>query len=156
MSHARQQYVKMRLGVCDKSFLHIGDPPPQPVNRLADVETQVGRHLVVARPGRVQLPGHRTKAGGQQCLDRHVDVLGAGVQGGGPRMEVSGEYFQPVRDDLCVFSSNYSAFPQHFHMRDAALDVIGPQALVEGERSIELVYECVGVLGEAPGPEFRC
>jgi hypothetical protein len=42
---------------------------------VADVHGEVGRHLVVARPRRVQLAPQRADDLRQAALDGHVDVL---------------------------------------------------------------------------------
>ena len=85
-----------------------------------------------------------------------MHVLGVRVQGGSTGVEVGGQRFQPPRDGLGVLSCDYSTLPQHSHMRDAALNIVGPQPLVEAKGGVELMHERVGFLGEAPGPEFGC
>jgi hypothetical protein len=45
------------------------------VGGVADVEPEIGRHLVVARPCRVQPAGGRADQLGEPGLDVHVDVF---------------------------------------------------------------------------------
>ena len=70
----------------------------------AQVEAQVGGHLVVAGAPVWSLPAHRTDALGQLHLHVHVDVLVRRVPLDGPVTHVGGDGAQAVADGVSLLA----------------------------------------------------
>ena len=63
------------LGAGDQRQLQRGDLGQQHVDGVADIELEIGRHLVVARAGGVQAPGGIADLFAQPAFDIHVNVF---------------------------------------------------------------------------------
>ena len=62
-------------GLGGERMLQILDLQVEVIDRVADPEAEIQRHLVVSRPRGVQAPGVRPDDFGQPRLDIHMDVL---------------------------------------------------------------------------------
>ena len=69
----------MLFGAVEDRGFELVDGRNDVVNRAAHEQPQIGRHLVVARPRRVQPPGRRSDQLAEPLLDVHVDVLERGI-----------------------------------------------------------------------------
>ena len=72
---SRQDAILVVLGPADERALQVDQPRVDPVDRLADPKPQIGRDLVVAAAGSVQLAAHVAEPVDQCPLDVHVDVF---------------------------------------------------------------------------------
>ena len=72
---ARHRRLGLGLGAVEKPAGKPGDRGPRLAGRIGHVEPERRRHLVVARPARVDLPADLS----EQALDRGVDVLVLGL-----------------------------------------------------------------------------
>ena len=75
MGVGRKQHVAVRLGPRRHQGQQLGEARQHVRASLADEETQVQRHLVVARATGVKEAGDLAQAAGQLGLHRHVHVL---------------------------------------------------------------------------------
>ena len=57
------------------------------VNRVADIEPEIGRHLVVARARGMQPPGRRPDQLGKPAFHVHMDVLQRAAEGEGAGLD---------------------------------------------------------------------
>jgi hypothetical protein len=92
----RQQQVDVRLGEAHEPCPQPGEVGPQHGHGVLHPQPDVGRHLVVAGAGGVQLPGHgRPDPFAEQGFHGRVDVFGVGRQGGRARLQIRRQRFQP-------------------------------------------------------------
>ena len=63
------------FGAVDQRLLHVAHCEVEPVDRAAQPEPQIGRHLVVARPRGMEAPRRRPDQLGEPRFDIHVNVF---------------------------------------------------------------------------------
>ena len=80
MRVARHRPVGVALGEVGERAHQLAAAPARASALLAHEQRHVGRDLVVARPRGVELAADRAGDLGQPALDRHVDVLVAGLE----------------------------------------------------------------------------
>ena len=151
---AGQDQAGMAVGRADEGFLQGHEPGVDPVDRVAGPELDVGRHLVVAAPGGVELPADVAQAVDQGRLDVHVDVLA---------LEDERESFRPRSRPgfrtgprtICWHSSGseQTDVREHLRVRDRAPDVVLEEPTVKGDRFAELFDATVGLLAETARPK---
>ena len=122
------------------------------VGRVAHPEAEIGRHLVVARAGGVEAPGHRPDLRRQPRFGEHVDVLERQVLGHALGLEIGRDLAQAGMDRRGVLRRDDALRAQHRHMRLAAAQVLAPHPLVEGNRGVYLAHHRGRAFGEAPAP----
>ncbi len=77
MGEARHDGLGMFLGAVEEGGDQAGQRLLGPLQLFLDPQTEIERHLVVARAGRVQPAGGRADQGRKPGLDVHVDVFEA-------------------------------------------------------------------------------
>ena len=145
---ARQRPVEVALGGVDQRRHEPGHGAGARQCGLAREERDVGRHLVVARARGVQPPAHRARDLGEPPLDGHVDVLVVGREREAPvaQLRPRPRPGRPAaRRDPRPTSDPLRG--EHPRVRARLRDVVGPQAPVEADRTVEGLEG--GILGLA-------
>ena len=124
------------------------------VDGAADVEAEVGRHLVVAGAGGVQLLAHFPDAGNELVLDEGVDVLRA-LDLESALVDVLQNALEALADDGGLLGGNDVGFAEHGRMGDARGDVHAVEFSVKGERFVEGVGVLRGGRVEPSFPKFH-
>ena len=124
-----------------------GDAPP-------DVEPQVERHLLVARPARVQALACVADAGDQLALDERVHVLVVAFDERGVRDRLVEQALQRAADDPRLFGPQHARVGEGLGPREAAHDIVFEQPPVEAERRAP--GEDVGIGGSAEASRPQC
>jgi hypothetical protein len=75
MGEARHDGARMFFGARQQRFLEVAELAIEMVDRVADIELEVGRHLVVARAGGVKPARRRADEVGKPRFHVHVDVF---------------------------------------------------------------------------------
>ncbi len=150
----RHQRCHMRFGQPDQRLLQLAHLPLDPVDLFPQIEARVERHLVVAAAGGVQLPGERPDLLHQQPLDLGVNVLHVGIEGelagaAGPARTLS----SPASISRASSLERIPAAAEHADVRDAALEVVLGQPLIERQGLRELPRQLVWVLRQTSAPE---
>ena len=123
------------------------NPPPQ-------IEPQIERHLLVARPAGVQPPAGVAEPLDEQPLDEAVHVfVGARRRTPGSRGRARG--CRASAASICRASSRgkHAGPAERPRPREAARHVVFEQAAIEAERRAELERRRIGRRVEAAGPE---
>ncbi len=108
-----------------------------PGDRIAEVQLQVERHLIVPAAAGVHLATHRADDLGQTPLDGHVDILVRQRPGEGAVEHLSGHPVQSLQDAIALLARQDADVCQHAHVSARAGDVEGRQNVVERDGSIE-------------------
>ena len=116
--------------------------------RVAREERDVGRHLVVARPRRVQLPARRPGELGDPPLDRHVDVLVVGEEREATLRELRLHRVERDEQRVAVGAGDDPGAGQHPRVGARLAHVVRPEAAVEAQRGVELPEDRVLGFGE--------
>ena len=124
----------------------------EPVDRVADPELDVGRHLVVAAAAGVQLAADVAELLGQGRLDVHVDVFPLQHEREPPLLDLGLDLRQPPDDPLALVGRQQPDVRKHPRVRLRAQDVVTEQPLVEGDRLGELLHPTIRPGVEPPTP----
>jgi hypothetical protein len=128
---AGQDGLDVLLGHLDQRGLQLRQQRLQRVDLAAQPQPHVGRHLVVARAAGVQpLAGvaHQLRQAG---LDVEVNVFEVELPLEAPRLDLFADLRHAALDVGQVLRRDDALRRQHLGVREAALDVGLPQALVE-------------------------
>ena len=127
-----------RLGVAraefDQRALHPAQRPANFRDFRAQVQAQVERHLIVARAGGVEFRARRADAGGQCRLDVHVDVFQPWLEDELPRRDLPADLAQTRFDAGAFFFRQQARRRESRRVGDGAVDVVGVQTPVKGNR----------------------
>ena len=115
----------------------------------ADEHRDVGRHLVVARAGGVELAARVADQLGQAALDRHVDVLVVLVDLEAVLVELGADFVQPPLDLLEILGADDLAAGEHARVGERLFEVVGRQTEVELDRRVQPAEGRVLRLAEA-------
>jgi hypothetical protein len=148
---SRHRPVEVGLGL-------VGEHGHQAVDRLDGVQRagahehrQVGRDLVVARAGRVDLAADAADDLGQPAFDRHVDVLVVGVHLEAAGVDLGANGLEAALELGELAGVDDRAAREHPHVRERLLDVVGGEPEVEADRPVEGVERRVPRPREALG-----
>ena len=117
------------------------------------VETQVERNLLVARPTGMEPPARVANSLDQFPFDEAVDVL---VFAGNESRIAAGFFknrFQTPSDGGRIFFRQYAACAKRLRPREAARDVVFKQRPIETKRNAEVEGSRIGLCVETTGPE---
>jgi hypothetical protein len=142
--------VAVLRGEVDQRGLHFAHARLQRGRRLHQVQTQVGRDLVVAAARGVQALSVLADQLGQAALDGHVDVLVLRTRDEGALVELARDLAQARDDAAHGLGRQDAGVTEHLRVRDRADDVLGPQALVHLEGAVDGVERGVRAAREAP------
>jgi hypothetical protein len=136
----------------------LGEPAQQPAlgrRPLAQVQQDVGDHLVVAAAGGVQAPAGVADELGQSPLDRCVDVLVGLAEGEVAAAQLVLDARETRGDGVGVVAGDDPLRRQHPGVGARGREVLGPQAAVELEGGVQAIEGLGRLRPEAPAPEAR-
>src|SRR5262245_41069810 len=117
------------------------------------VETQVERYLLVARPPGMEPPARVANTLDQFPFDEAVDVLvfaGTKRRSGAPFFK---NRFHTSSDGGSILFRQHAACAKRLRPREAARDVVFKQRPIETERNAEVEGSRIGLCIETTGPE---
>ncbi len=103
MGEARHDGRGVALGLRDQRGLEQRDIAVEPVDRLAHVEPEIGRHLVVARARGMEAPGGRTDQLGEPRFDVEMDVLVFDAERKGAALDRAADGAETPGNGVAVF-----------------------------------------------------
>jgi hypothetical protein len=118
-------------------LLQAWNPAPQ-------VKSHVHRHLLVARPARVQPPPGIADPRHELALDKAVHVLVWAVHPGRITPPLLEDFGQPLNDLARVFAIDGSSAVKRARPRQAPRHVVFEEAAVEGKRDAKVEHGWVG------------
>ena len=125
-----------------------------PVEGVARPELQVGRHLIVAAAGGVELAAHVAQAVDERGLDVHVDVFTLEDERKIPTFDLGPDFGQPSHNLLAFIGGEQTHLSEHLGVGDRPLDVVLEEPTVKGDRLTEQFDPAVGFLGETTAPRL--
>src|SRR5690606_30613646 len=84
-----------------------------PIDRIADVKLQVGRHLVIAASPRVELATDVAKTSNERRLDVHVDVFELRLELELTGSDVAGDFVKTCDELISLGLANQSDRGEH-------------------------------------------
>ena len=145
-----------RIGLGERAFgqreLQIGELRVERVDLVADVETEIRRHLIIARARRMQAPGCGADQFRQTRLDIHVDVFERARENEFAAVDLGLDLLQPLRNLRGVVAGDNPAFGEHGDMRERATNVLRAKTLVKIDRDVDGFQNRVGCALKAPAP----
>ncbi len=120
-----------------------------PLDDAPQVQAHVGHDLVVAAAPGVQLRPGVARQLGEPALDRHVDVLVLVARHERAVLDLAADGGEPFFDGSPLRRVEHAGLLERVRVRDAALDVLAPEAPVEGQRRVEGHERGVALAGEA-------
>ena len=152
MGEAGHHRAGVALGLVEQAPLQPGQLGAERVDRIAQPQAHVGRHLVVARARRVQALAGVARKRGQAAFDIEVHVLSRERP-----FELAAAHFRQDGahagfDRGEVAPGDHRARREHARVRERAADVVFGQALIEGNRGGIALHRFCDRLGEASRP----
>ena len=153
MGIAGQDHVGIGIAAADQRPLHVGQPLINFVNRLADPKPKVGRDLIVATPGRMQLAADVAKAIDEGLLDVHVDVFQFRAEREAALLNFPAYLAQGLFNDLAFVGREQANLGQHLGVGRGTFDVLRKQTAIEAHTFGELLNAAIGrhIKNTAPG-----
>ena len=105
-TRARAFVASVSSSISPRGLCQFVDLPPE-------IEAEVQRHLIVAASGRVELLAHVTQAACQHLFDEHVDILGPGIDGEHPALQILQDPLEPVDELRGLVLGDDALGPQH-------------------------------------------
>jgi len=124
------------------------------VDLAAQIQANIGRHLVVARAARMQFFAGDADHVGQPRFDVHVHIFLLDRPGKLAVPDFLPDLGQAADDVVAFLLSQDADFAEHGRMRDGALDILLRHALVKIHRSGEYLNKGIGRLGKAGTGKF--
>src|SRR5438034_6218941 len=149
-----QRRVDGFRGPRDEGFLHAPQPLVDARDYVLQIEAFVEGDLVVARAARVKLAGDVADQFLESPLDVHVDVFELGPERERTGRELAPDGLEAAHDRVALGGREEPGTAERLRPRDAARQVPGPEALVEGERSGEALRRRIGGAREAARPRL--
>ncbi len=141
---ARHHDVRVRLSLLGERPLQLRQQPIELIDVIAHIQPEIERHLVVARPCRVQAPGSGANQLGKPALHVHVDVFELHGEFKFAALDLSPNLLQALQDLACVGLGDDPLARQHFGVRLGAGDILGRHGLVEADRRVNLDHQLGG------------
>ena len=98
MRVAGNDHVDVAVAAGDEGPLQVFEQGVDPRGRVPHEELEVGRYLVIAAAGRMQLAAHVAECGRSAPLDVHVDVFELGAERKGSRLDLGADLVQRGED----------------------------------------------------------
>jgi UDP-N-acetylmuramate-alanine ligase len=73
MRVTRQDHARVQIATVEERPLKVGEPPVKMVDRIANPKSQVGRHLIVPAPTRMQLATRVIETANERRFDVHLN-----------------------------------------------------------------------------------
>ncbi len=99
-------------------------------------------------------PGGRADQRGETALDGHVNVFEIPVLGHAVALVLVRDLRQPGVDRGGIFPGNDPLRGQHRGMGAARSNILAPQRLVEGDRSVDFAHDRARASGEPAPPHL--
>ena len=144
MGESRHQRVGMLFGAAQKRVLERCKRGIHRINQLAYPQPEIGRHLVIARPGRMQAARRLADQFGKPRLDIHVNVFEGRGKTEAATGDLAGDAVQPAMDRVAIRLGDDAAGGQHAGMRTRSGDVLPVQPLVIIDRGVDLLHQLRG------------
>ena len=122
------------------------------VDLVAQVQSNVGGHLVVAAAAGVQLLAGDANAVGQARLDVHVHVFQVDAPLETAGLDLGQDLRQSRDNGVALGIRQHAHFRQHGRVRDRTADVLTVHALVKIDRRGEFGHKGVSRFAEAAAP----
>ncbi len=152
MGEARHDAPRFLHRALGHGELQIGKLRLERVDLVADIETEVRRHLIIARARRVQAPGGRADELGKPGFDVHVNIFERARKLERAAVDLGADLRQAFGDLRGVFRRDDALLAQHRDMSERAADVLGPETLVEIDGDVDGLQNRVGCALEASAP----
>ncbi len=143
----------MRLRQPHQRLLQLAHLPLNPVNLFSQIKARVEGHLIVAARRGMELARERPDLIEQEPLDFGVDVLRARIKRELPAAQPHPHLLQPRLDLARLFLGENPAPAEHADVRDAPLQIVLGQPLIERQGLRELPRQLIRVLREASAPK---
>ena len=152
VGEARHHGVGVRLGQIDQRSLAGAESGQNAVDRVAQVEPDVGRHLVVAAAAGMQALAGVTDFGGQCGLDVEVDVFLVERPGELAGANLGQQLGHATADRLEIVLGQDADVVQHGGVCQRTLNIELGQPIIEGNRRGIAFDDFGNRLGKAAGP----
>ena len=131
----------MHFGFGCQNALQFGQRLVQPINLVAHIKLEIGRHLIVARPRRMQPSRRRSDDVLQPAFDVHVNVFERAGEHEFPALDFAHDLVETFADLARVHLRDDAGFGQHRRMRLRSADVLRRQPLVERDRRVDFLHD---------------
>ncbi len=122
------------------------------IQSVAHPKLEIGGHLVVPGPGRVQPAGGVADQFGQPGLHVHMDILKRPFEIEGAGLDLGQDLIQPGQDRFAVFGGDDLFGDQHLAMGLGGGNILGIEPLIKADRRVDLFHDLGRAGGEAPAP----
>ncbi len=129
-------------------------PRVDAVDRLADPQPQIGRDLVIAAAGRVQLAPHLAEPLDECPFDVHVNVFELDVELEAALLNFAADVAQGLLNSPAFVVGEQADVGQHLGMRDRGGDIVRIKAAIEAHTFSELLHAAVGRLLKNAAPSL--
>ncbi len=146
--------VCLALGQVQQASLQAGQFLGNHVDFIAQVQADIGGHLIIPAAAGMQFLAGDADAVGQPGFDVHVHVFQADGPLEATGLDVFLHAFQAVDDLVALGVSQHTHFRQHGGMGDRAGNIMVIQALIKTHRGGEAFNKGIGRLAEAATPGF--
>ena len=154
MGKAGHDGLGMGLGFFGKRQLQVFQLSVEMVNRVPDIEAEIRSDLVIARARRMQTAGGFADNVLQALLDIHVNVFKRCRKGERACFDLGLNLVEAAGNFPGVGLRNDALLGQHCGMGFRACNVLGIEALVKADGSIDLLHDGVGSGFEPAAPHF--
>ena len=138
----------------DESALQLRQQPIDVVDRVADKQFEVGRHLVIAAASRVQLASDISEPRNQRALDVHVNIFELHRIGELTPFDLRPDIVQRPHDRVSLDIGDETHLRQHPRVGLRTADVALCQPGIETDGFREFFHAGIGCLGKAAPPSF--
>mmetsp|Transcript_1031 Transcript_1031/g.1658 ORF Transcript_1031/g.1658 Transcript_1031/m.1658 type:complete len:212 (-) Transcript_1031:324-959(-) len=154
VSVPRHQQVHFRLGPVSCCFEEFNQQRTDHHALLFEPQSNVCRHLVVARSSCVQFPCDAADYFPESSFVGSVNVLITVFDLENTRLPFLGHFAQPINHGFALLTCDDPSFTESTGIRATAFNVNLPKSLVEGERLVESLHQWVGRTSESASPEL--
>ena len=154
MGEARHDGGGMRFRLAGERQLQVLQLGIEVVDRVAHIEAEVERHLIIARARRVQAPGGRADDVLEAGFDVEVDIFERARERERAALDLGLHLVEALPNEGGIGFRDDSLLRQHRGMGFRARDVLPEQALVEADRGVDLFHDRVRPRLETPAPHL--
>src|SRR4051812_17516319 len=151
MSVSRNDHISIPFGEKKKSALEITNLVLQSFDLVAKPHSHIERHLIVARPSRMQL-GSRGETLRQRRFDVHVNIFEILIPLEFPVVNLRGDLLQACRYFFEFSGRKNPDLSEHLRVGDGTADIVLPQTPVERNRLGEFGNLRIGPTLKAAAP----
>ncbi len=152
MGKAGHHGVGMLLGQIDQRSLAGLEAGHDAVDGVAQVEADIGRHLVVARATGVQALAGVADFGGERGFDVEMDIFLVQRPGELPGANLGQQFGHAAPDRLQIVLGQHTDVVQHGGVRQRTLNIEPGQPIIEGNRRGVAFDDFGNRFGKPAGP----